>query len=102
MTQSNVEWRSPPPHSFLIFILYWNNDHIITDTDSQKQIMWNMIKVSKGGSNKIRFISDLRNKQVNLNLFRKIWIKKIQLTDYLIEAGHEVNQMSMVKHESPT
>ena len=102
MIQSNVEWRTPPPHSFLIFILYWNNDHIITDTDSQKQIMWNMIKVSKGGSNKIRFISDLRNKQVNLNLFRKIWIKKIQLTDYLIEAGHEVNQMSMVKHESST
>ena len=55
----------------LIFILYWNNDHIITDTDSQKQIMWNMIKVSKGGSNKIRFISDLRNKQVNLNLFKE-------------------------------
>ena len=102
MIQSNVEWRTPPPHSFLIFILYWNNDHIITDTDRQKQIMWNMIKVSKGGSNKIRFISDLRNKQVNLNLFRKIWIKKIQLTDYLIEAGHEVNQMSMVKHESST
>ena len=102
MIQSNVEWRTPPPHSFLIFILYWNNDHIITDTDRQKQIMWNMIKVSKGGSNKIRFISELRNKQVNLNLFRKIWIKKIQLTDYLIEAGYEVNQMSMVKDESST
>ena len=101
MTQSNVEWRTPPPHSFLIFILYWNNDHIITDTDRQKQIMWNMIKVSKGGS-KIRFISELRNKQVNLNLFRKIWIKKIQLTDYLIEAGYEVNQRNMVKDESST
>jgi len=40
MIQSNVEWRSPPTHSFLIFILYWNNDHIITDTDRQQQIMW--------------------------------------------------------------
>ena len=65
-------------------------------------VIWNMIKVSKGRYNKIRFISELRNKQVNLNLFRKIWIEKIQLTDYLIEAGHEVSQMSMVKHESPT
>ena len=101
MTQSNVEWRSPPTHSFLIFILYLNNDHIITDTDSQKQIMWNM-KVSKRGYNRIKFISELRNKQVNLNLFRKIWTKKTQLTDYLIEAGHEVSQMSMVKHEPPT
>lgn len=69
MIQSNVEWRSPPPHSFLIFILYWNNDHIITDTNCQKQIMWNIIKVSKGGSNKIRFISELRNKQVTPDLF---------------------------------
>lgn len=69
MTQSNVEWRTPPPHSFLIFILYWNNDHIITDTDRQKQIMWNMIKMSKGGNDRITFISELRNKQVNLNLF---------------------------------
>ena len=69
MIQSNVEWRSPPPHSFLIFILYWNNDHIITDTDRQKQIMWNIIKVSKRGNDRIRFISELRNKQVNLNLF---------------------------------
>ena len=102
MIQSNVEWRSPPPHSFLIFILYRNNDHIIKDTDRRKRIMWNIIKVSKGGFCRIRFISDLRNKQVNINLFRKIWIKKTQLTDYLIEAGHEVNQMSMVKHESPT
>ena len=42
MIQSNVEWRSPPPHSFLIFILHWNNDHIITYTDRQKQIMWNI------------------------------------------------------------
>ena len=99
MIQSNVEWRSPPPHSFLIFILYWNNDHIITDTDSQKQIMWNM-KVSKRGYNRIKFISELRNKQVNLNLF--IWIKKIQFTDYVIEARYEVNPRSMVKHESPT
>ncbi len=40
MIQSNVEWRSPPPHSFLIFILSWNNDHVITDTDRKKQIMW--------------------------------------------------------------
>jgi len=102
MIQSNVEWRSPPPHSFLIFILHWNNDHIITYTDRQKQIMWNIIKVSKGGYNRIKFISELRNKQVNLDLFRKIWIEKTQLTDYLIEAGHEVSQMSMVKHESPT
>ena len=102
MIQSNVEWRSPPPHSFLIFILYWNNDHIITDTDRQKQIMWKIIKVSKGGNDRIRFISELRNKQVNLNLFRKIWIKKIQLTDYLIEAGYEVNPRSMVKDETPT
>ena len=100
MIQSNVEWRSTPPHSFLIFILYWNNDHIITDTDRQKQIMWN-IKVSKRGTDRIRFISELRNKQVNLNLFRKIWIKKI-LTDYVIEARYEVNPRSMVKHESPT
>ena len=46
MIQSNVEWRSPPPHSFLIFILYWNNDHIITDTDRQKQIMCKIIKVN--------------------------------------------------------
>ena len=69
MIQSNVEWRSAPPHSFLIFILYWNNDHIITDTDHQKQIMWNIIKVSKGGSNKITFISELRNRQVNPDLF---------------------------------
>jgi len=102
MIQSNVEWRSPPPHSFLIFILYWNNDHIITDTDRQKQIMWNIIKVSKRGYNRIKFMSELRNKQINLNLFRKIWTKKTQLTDYLIEAGHEVSQMSMVKHEPPT
>ena len=102
MIQSNVEWRSPPPHSFLIFILYWNNDHIITDTDRQKQIMWNIIKVSKRGNDRIRFISELRNKQVNLNLFRKIWIKKIQFTDYVIEARYEVNPRSMVKHESPT
>ena len=101
MIQSNVEWRSPPPHFiFLIFILYWNNDHIITDTDRQKQIMWN-IKVSKRGNDRIRFISELRNKQVNLNLFRKIWIKKI-LTDYVIEARYEVNPRSMVKNESPT
>ena len=100
MIQSNVEWRSPPPHSFLIFILYWNNDHIITDTDRQKQIMWNMIKVSKGGYNRIKFISELRNKQVNLNLF--IWIKKIQFTDYVIEARYEVNPRSMVKDETPT
>ena len=69
MIQSNVEWRSTPPHSFLIFILHPNNDHIITETDRQKQIMWNMIKVSKGGYNRIKFISELRNKQVNLNLF---------------------------------
>ena len=102
MIQSNVEWRSPPPHSFLIFILYWNNDHIITDTDRQKQIMWDMIKVSKRGYNRIKFISELRNKQVNLDLFRKNWIKKIQFTDYLIEAGYEVNQRNMVKDESST
>ena len=31
--------------------------------------MWNMIKVSKGGNDKIRFISELKNKQVNLDLF---------------------------------
>ena len=71
MIQSNVEWRSPPPHSFLIFILHSNNDHIITYTDRQKQIMWNIIKVSKGGNDRIRFISELRNKQVNPNLFTK-------------------------------
>ena len=69
MIQSNVEWRSPPPHSFLIFILYWNNDHIITDTDRQKPIMWNIIKVSKGGNDRTTFIPELRNKQVNLDLF---------------------------------
>jgi hypothetical protein len=102
MIQSNVEWRSPPTHTFLIFILYWNNDHIITDTDRQQQIMWKIIKMSKRGFYRIKFISDLRNKQANLNLFRKIWIKKTQLADYFIEAGHDVNQMSMVKHESPT
>ena len=102
MTQSNVEWQSPPPHSFLIFILYWNNDHIITDTDRPQQIMWQIIKVSKGGNDRITFISELRSKQVNLNLFRKIWIKKIQHTDYLIEAGYEVNQRNMVKDESST
>jgi ankyrin repeat protein len=102
MIQSNVEWRTPPPNSFLIFILHLNNDHIITYTDRQKQIMWNIIKVSKGGYNRIKFISELRNKQVNLDLFRKNWIKKIQFTDYLIEAGYEVNQRNMVKDESPT
>ena len=102
MIQCNVEWRTPPPNSFLIFILYWGNDHIITNTDRQKQIMWNMIKVSKGGNDRIIFISELRNKQVNLDLFRKIWIEKTQLTDYLIEAGHEVNQRNMVKDESTT
>jgi hypothetical protein len=102
MIQSNVEWRSPPTHTFLIFILYWNNDHIITDTDRQQQIMWKIIKMSKGGFYRIKFISDLRNKQVNLNLFRKIWIKKIQFTGYLTEARYEVNPRSMVKHESPT
>ena len=69
MIQSNVEWRTPPPHSFLIFILHLNNDHIITDTDRQKQIMWNIIKVSKGGFCRIRLISELRNKQVNPDLF---------------------------------
>ena len=69
MIQSNVEWRSPPTHSFLIFILYRNNDHIIKDTDRRKRIMWNIIKVSKGGFCRIRFISDLRNKQVNPDLF---------------------------------
>ena len=69
MIQSNVEWRSPPTHSFLIFILYRNNDHIITDTDRQKQIMWKIIKVSKGGNDRITFISELRIKQVNLDLF---------------------------------
>ena len=31
--------------------------------------MWNMIKVSKGGYNRIKFISELRNKQVNPDLF---------------------------------
>ena len=98
MIQSNVEWRSPPPHSFLIFILYWNNDHIITDTDRQKQIMWNIIKVSKGGSNRIRFISELRNKQVNPDLFtERFGLKRYRFTDYLIEAGYEVNQMSIGK-----
>ena len=69
MIQSNVEWRTPPPHSFLIFILHLNNDHIITDTDRPQQIMWQIIKVSKGGNDRIRFISDLRNKQVNPDLF---------------------------------
>jgi hypothetical protein len=65
--------------------------------------MWNMIKLSKGGSNKITFISELRNKQVNPDLFReRFGLNKTQLTDYLIEAGYEVNQRSMVKDESPT
>jgi hypothetical protein len=41
----------------------------MTDTDRRKQNMWNMIKVSKGGDNRIRFISELRNKQVNADLF---------------------------------
>jgi len=80
MTQSNVEWRSTPPHSFLIFILYWNNDHIITDTDRQKQIMWNMIKVSKRGNDRITFISELRNEQVNQDLFsERIELKRLNL-----------------------
>ena len=64
--------------------------------------MWQIIKVSKGGNDRITFISELRSKQVNLNLFRKIWIKKIQFAGYLIEARYEVNPRSMVKHESPT
>jgi hypothetical protein len=100
MIQSNVEWRSPLPYSFLIFILYWNNDHIITDTDRRKQIMWNIIKVSKGEFN--RFISELRNKQVNPDLFTERFELKRHNLDYLIEAGYEVNQMRMVKDESPS
>ena len=47
MIQSNVEWRYPPIPSFLIFILHWNNDHIITDTDRQQQIMWKIIECQK-------------------------------------------------------
>jgi hypothetical protein len=45
----------------------------------------------------------LRNKQVNPDLFReRFGLNKTQLTDYLTEAGYEVNQRSMVKDESPT
>jgi len=86
MIQSNVEWRTPPPHSFLIFILYWSNDHIITDTDRQKQIMWNMIKGSKGGNDRITFISELRNKQVNQDLFsERIELKRLNLQIVLLK-----------------
>jgi len=86
MIQSNVEWRTPPPHSFLIFILYWSNDHIITDTDRQKQIMWNMIKVSKGGNDRITFISELRNEQLNQDLFsERIELKRLNLQIVLLK-----------------
>jgi len=86
MIQCNVEWRTPSPHSFLIFILYWSNDHIITDTDRQKQIMWNMIKGSKGGNDRITFISELRNKQVNQDLFsERIELKRLNLQIVLLK-----------------
>ena len=86
MIQSNVEWRTPLLNSFLIFILYWGNDHIITNTDRQKQIMWNMIKVSKGGNDRITFISELRNKQVNQDLFsERIELKRLNLQIVLLK-----------------
>jgi hypothetical protein len=70
--------RTPPPHSFLIFILYWGNDHIITDTD--------MIKVSKGGNDRITFISELRNEQVNQDLFsERIELKRLNLQIVLLK-----------------
>jgi hypothetical protein len=59
--------------------------------------------IIKGEFYRIRFISELRNKQVNPDLFReRFGLNKTQLIDYLTEAGYEVNQRSMVKDESPT
>lgn len=42
--------------------------------------MWKIIKVSKGGNDRIIFISELRNKQVNLDLFtERFGLKKYNL-----------------------